>query len=329
MAKKDVIRYVNSEFQVLLSKRTVQQLIKERPELAAGVAVPMERLRAEVTRDELQQFYDQLRDNLDGVLPESVVNLDEVGFSRRARGSPLSCVIPAQLSDSKIEYIPQEELDSTVTLLAVVTLAGEALLPYIVAPVKSLPEDFMTDAVWIDRDCVLDFSSSGFANGSIINQWYTKVFKPWTERQRQYLGNPKAPIVLICDGFAGHTNDELKSATAHDNVRLVFLPAHLTQALDKFVFAILKRSYSEVTADAQVVDRNGRKINRILRAFYSSCTSPMTIRQSWREIGIVGLHDGLGHSIGIEVDGQKVIIQHVDVTPRAGYQRKRRNIQQD
>ena len=155
------------------------------------------------------------------------------------------------------------------------------------------------------------------------------MFKPWTERQRQYLGNPKAPIVLICDGFAGHTNDELKSATAHDNVRLVFLPAHLTQALDKFVFAILKRSYFEVTADAQVVDRNGRKINRILRAFYSSCTSPMTIRQSWREIGIVGLHDGLGHSIGIEVDGQKVITQHVDVTPRAGYQRTRRNIQQD
>ena len=332
MTKKDVIRYINSEFQVLISKRTVQRLIKERPELAAGVAVPMERLRAEVTRDELQQFYDQLRDNLDGVLPESVVNLDEVGFSRRARGSPLSCVIPAQLSDSKIEYIPQEELDSTVTLLAAVTLAGEALLPYIVAPVKSLPEDFMTDAVWIDRDCVLDFSSSGFANGSIINQWYTKVFKPWTERHRQYLGNPEAPIVLICDGFAGHTNDELKVATAHDNVRLVFLPAHsshLTQALDKFVFAILKRSYSEVTADAQVVDRNGRKINRILRAFYGSCTLPMTIRQSWREIGIVGLHDGLGHSTGIEVDGQKVITQHVDVTPRGGYQRKRRNIQQD
>lgn len=332
MTRKDVVRFIFSEFGVTVSKRTIHRLVKERDELAASVAMPMERTRAEVTQDELREFYRQLRENLEGVLPESVVNLDEVGFSRRSRGSPLPCVIPAQLSESTIEYIQREELDSTVTLLAAVTLAGDALLPYIVAPVKSLPRDFMTDTVWTERDCVLDFSSSGFANGSIINQWYDKVFRPWCAQHRQQLGHPQAPIVLICDGFAGHTNDALKVATATDNVRLVFLPAHsshITQPLDKFVFAVLKRSYCEATADAEVADRNGRKILRILRAFYGYCTSPMTIRASWKEVGIVGLHDDLGKSTGIQVDGTQVIARHVDVTPQCRYQRKRRNIQQD
>lgn len=332
MTRKDVVRWIFSRFGVTVSKRTIHRLVKQGHGLAAEMAVPIERVRAEVTRDELQQFYLQLRENLEGVSPESVVNLDEVGFSRRSRGAPLPCVIPEQLRGSKIEYIPQEELDSTVTLLAAVTLTGQALMPYIVAPVKSLPKDFMTDTVWVDRDCVLDFSSTGFANGGIINQWYERVFRPWCAQHRQQLGNPQAPIVLICDGFAGHTNDQLKVATAMDNVRLVFLPphsSHLTQALDKFVFAIMKRCYCEAAGDTEVADRNGRKICRILRAFYSSATSPMTIRASWREIGIVGLHDDFGKSIGIEVDGTKVITRHIDVTHQGGYQRKRHNIQQD
>ena len=330
MTRKDLSRYIKSEWGVDVSKKTIHRLVKEHPELSPGVAMPMERMRAEVTREELVQFYDQLRVIVDGVLPESVVNLDEVGFSRRARGSPLPCVIPSQLQESKIEYVPQDELDSTTTLLAAVTLAGEALLPYIVTPVKSLPNEFLTQATWMGRDCVLDFSSSGFANGRVINQWYEKVFRPWCERHRRNIDNPHAPIVLICDGFSGHTNDDLKAMAATDNVRLMFLPAHsshLTQALDKFVFAIMKRDYNVI--DSQVADRNGRKIDRILKAFYGTCTSPLTIRASWKAIGIIGLHDASGQSLGIHVDGTNIINRHVEMAPEAGYQRKRHRIQQD
>ena len=332
MTRRDVIRYVHDQWNIDISKRTVNRLIKERQELTTSVAVPMERPRAEVTQGELESFYRQLVQNLEGVLPESVVNLDEVGFSRRCRGSRLPCVIPATLEGSKIEYVPEEDRDSTFTLLAAVTLAGEALTPYIVAPVKSLPNDFLTDSTWVERDCVLDFNASGFANGRIVSQWYSKVFAPWLRNHRYRLEQDNAPVVLICDGFSGHTSDELMATMARDNVRLVFLPAHsshLTQALDKYVFAVMKRTYSQVTSDDTIADRNGRKINRLLKAFYGSCISPMTIRDSWKAIGITGLHDSAGKSQGIQVNGEKIVTQQVDLRDPAGYQRKRRNIQQD
>ena len=119
---------------------------------------------------------------------------------------------------------------------------------------------------------------------------------------------------------------------ARDNVRLVFLPphsSHITQALDKFVFAVMKRTYNATVTDEDIADRNGRKINRLLKAFYGSCISPMTIRASWREVGLTGLHDESGRSLGIEINGEKIITQHVDMRDPTGYQRKRTNIQQD
>ena len=60
MTRKDVIRWIFSQFGVTVSKRTIHRLVKEGYGLAADMAMPIERVRAEVTRDELQQFYLQL-----------------------------------------------------------------------------------------------------------------------------------------------------------------------------------------------------------------------------------------------------------------------------
>ena len=332
MTRREMMQYVYNQWNLEISKSTVNRLIAEREELVATVAIPMEKTRAEVTQGELEAFYRQLKENLDDVLPESVVNLDEVGFSRKSRGSPLRCIIPKELEGCKIEYIQREETDSTCTVLTAVTLAGEYLVPYLVVPVKSLPNEFLADKTWNGKDCVLDFSRSGFANGMIVSEWYAKVFQPWLKVHRFKISRPDAPVLLICDGFSGHTNEELRAKMARDNVRLMFLPphsSHLTQALDRYIFAVMKRSYNSAVPDDGIVDRNGRKICRILKAFYSAATSPMTIRASWKAVGVTGIHDGDGRSLGVEVNGDKVITQHMELAPTTGYQRRRHNIQQD
>ena len=332
MTRREMVNYVFSQWNMEISKRTVNRLIRDREELVSTVAMPMERTRAEVTQGELEAFYRQLKENLDGVLPESIVNLDEVGFSRKSRGSPLQCIIPKELDGRKIEYIQREETDSTFTVLTAVTLAGEYLVPYLVIPVKSLPNEFLTNEMWTGKDCVLDFNHSGFANGMIVSEWYTKVFQPWLRVHRAKISRPDSPVLLICDGFSGHTNDDLKAMMATDNVRLMFLPphsSHLTQALDSYIFAVMKRNYNSALPDEGIVDRNGRKISRILKAFYSAATSPMTIRSSWKAVGITGIHDSDGRSLGVEVNGEKVITQHLELSPATGYQRRRHNIQQD
>ena len=332
MTRREMMQYVYNQWNLEISKSTVNRLVADREELVPAVAMPMEKNRAEVTQGELEAFYRQFKENLDDVLPESVVNLDEVGFSRRSRGSPLRCIIPKELEGCKIEYVQREETDSTCTVLSAVTLTGEYLVPYLVVPVKSLPSEFLAEKMWNGKDCVLDFSRSGFANGMIVSEWYTKVFQPWLKTHRFKISRPNAPVLLICDGFSGHTNDELRAMMARDNVRLMFLPphsSHLTQALDKYIFAVMKRSYNSAVPDDGIVDRNGRKISRILKAFYSSATSPMTIRASWKAVGVTGIHDSDGRSLGVEVNGDKVITQHMELAPTTGYQRRRHNIQQD
>ena len=172
----------------------------------------LEEDKSRVTQGELEAFYRQLKENLDDVLPESIVNFDEVGFSRKSRGSPLRCIIPKELDRRKIECVQREEGDSTV--LTAVTLAGEYPVPYLVIPVKSLPNEFLTNETWTGKDCVLDFHRSGFANGMIVSEWYTKVFQPWLKVHRAKISRPESPVLLICDGFSGHTNDELMAMMA-------------------------------------------------------------------------------------------------------------------
>ena len=93
------------------TKCGAKRLASQRPELVQTKAVPMERLRAEVSKEELQTYYDQVSDWVVGVDPRMVINVDEVGFFRKHSMRSVACVVPAYAEGTRIEYIPQSALD--------------------------------------------------------------------------------------------------------------------------------------------------------------------------------------------------------------------------
>lgn len=121
--------------------------------------------------------------------------------------------------------------------------------------------------------------------------------------------------ILLCDGFRGHDNLTFYAKAARDNVLLTFLPAHSshkTQPLDQYLFASVKRCYGKADDSAAALDRNGRKIEKMVKAFYRG-TDPFTVRASWTAVGIKALHDHRDVFAGIEVGSAPVLAKHVDI----------------
>ena len=314
MTKHDIQLFIHEMWSTEVSKRFVKRLVLQRPELVQAKAVPMERLRAQVSKDELQTYYDQLSEYLVGVDPRMIINVDEVGFSRKHSMRSVACVVPAYAEGERIEYVPQSDVDKTFTMMAAITLGGESLKPMIVCPVKTLPREFLSTQIWNGFDCVLTHTESGFANRSCVCAWYNDILRPHLRRTRFTLGDEKAPAVLICDGFRAHDDGVFKEMTAADGVRVVFIPphsSHLTQPLDKFVFANLKRNYQQAKVTC-VAERNGKKIRRMMMSFYETFTR-FTIRASWEAVGIRASWDEYGRVLGVCVNGRPIVSSHPDM----------------
>lgn len=327
MTKRDVMIFILEQWNLEVSKRFVSRLVEAREELTQVDAFPMELNRAAVTNDELKRFYTQLRELVDGVDPGNIFNVDEIGFCRKSRHEKLRCIAPASAAHQHVEYIPSSDVDRTFTLIATITLDGERLKPMIVCPVKSLPKDFLSTEVWNGKDCILGYAESGFANKSLLHTWYDGVLRPQLAQNRLKLGD-NAPAVIICDGFRAHNDPELLAKAAVDNVRMIFIPphsSHLTQALDKFAFANMKKAYQQCTMTS--LDRNGKKIKKMLQAYYSALT-PYTIRESWNAVGIHLKWNDKGDSVVVSIDDSEVVADHVDLQA-GGRVRKRVSLVSD
>ena len=72
----------------------------------------------------------------------------------------------------------------------------------------------------------------------------------------------------------------------------------------------MKSSYGIQCESSLLLDRNSRKIYKMVKAFYRA-TDPFTIRESWAAVGISVLRDHKGLFCGIEADSVAVLANHV------------------
>lgn len=321
MSKSDILQYISENFDLKLNKKWVNRFIKKKNELSYTDAIPLDECRSNVTKIQIQKYFIELREACTDVHPDLILNIDEIGFARKVQGKKKKCIIctkdPKMSRDRTVYYQPISDNLKTFTLIACVSCSGERLIPLIICPTQSFPECFLQKHVWQGKDCFLAYNESGFNTSKIFELWFHKVFLPHIENVRLKLyGNKyeKKWAVLICDGMTGHGNDDVKSFAAHFYVRIVFLPSHsshILQALDKYVFAIMKSIYYNCEITQEIINRNGKKIIKILKAFYQS-TTPFVIRASFKAIGIDCKWSSKGEFISIEINETDIITNHND-----------------
>ena len=317
MKRSEIQEFIMDSFQVEVSKKWVERLVATSENLIESQAWPMPVSRAEVTTSELAKFYEEFREAMVGIDPDCCFNVDEIGFSRRLNHKPVRCVVPASAEGTRVEYLTTAEAEKTFTAIVAVSLSGDAMRPMIVCPTMSLSNDFLTTKVRQGHDCFLVSNESGFCNRRIFKRWYELVMRPEIDRRRKNMSDKNAPFLILCDGFTGHDDPVLREMMAVDNVRLVFIPphsSHLTQPLDKFVFANLKAAYFAGSPKETSDDRNGRKLLRILDAFHKAM-KPATIRRSWDAVGVHVTWGPDGRISGVLVDGEAVMGSRVDMAP--------------
>ena len=324
LTKRDLLLFINNTWQIEASKRWVSRLLKNCEELVLTRACPLERPRAEVSQAELTAFYNKLSECLENVKPEFVFNMDEVGFSRQARGTPFMCIAPKECAGKDVEALQTSDGDSTFTMVATVALDGSSIPPLVVCPCKTLPREFLEQNLWLGRDGYLEYSASGFSNSQLTSLWYDNVFLPCLQQRRQNVGNRQEPAVLLLDGFRAHDTDVFRAKAARDNVRVIYLPphsSHKTQPLDQYVFASMKWYYARLDESRGHLDRNCRKILKMVKAFqYGACT--FNVRASWMRVGIHARWTLTGECLGIRVDGATVVTNHVDLHDEFGTRKR-------
>ena len=315
MAITNLCHFILEQFHIPCSRRFVRDWISShKQEVMIQYVKPAERSRAILRKEELQQYYTDLGDLLKETMPELIYNCDETGFSRRVTATKLRAVLCCDAEPEKAVYIQKPD-ETTVTLIACVSLAGKYLRPYIVVPSKSMNKEILTH-VRPKKECMFVYHANGFSTHAIFCDWFQDVFLPKIRRQREKIGCATKKAILLFDGFSGHDSDRFRALAATNHVLLIKIPAHsshLTQPLDQQVFQTLKGAYRRESAFRFIKDVMVRKVCRITKAFGYSVL-PHIIRDSWGNVRIRCNWDENGEFTSISVEHDSVLQKVIPVS---------------
>lgn len=329
MTITNLCNFIQEKYNIPCSRRFIRDWIsRHKRDVMINFVKPAEKSRAAVKREDIQKFYDQIRELLSETDPALIYNCDETGFSRRITSTKLRAVLCTDAEPEKAVYIQAPD-ESSVTLLACVNLTGQHLRPYVIVPTKSVNKEIL-GFVRPNKECVFVCHPKGFSTHAIFVDWFREVFLPKVRRQREKMGCPNKRAVLIFDGFAGHESEALNALAADNHVLLIKIPphsSHLTQPLDQQVFQTLKSAYRREVALEFVKDRMMKKICKLIKAFGESFL-PHIIRQSWKSVGIQCEWNETGEVTKIIIDSEVVIRREIPTSPeiQASDKRKRMKV---
>ena len=201
---RDAMQIIAENFSKIPSIDTVYRLIKNSPDFKIIHGIPMEESRANVQREEIDQYYKTLKEVVDGVPVSLVFNIDEAGEDDYVDSYAFNVIVSSEYEENTIS-VPVRRNSKRATLLHCVCADGTYTKPLLILPRKSI------DSVTLKRVCcnnvILKYQEKGYANTDIIKYWLENEFFPLVISKREqefqsagYTGD----AVLILDGFSCH-----------------------------------------------------------------------------------------------------------------------------
>ena len=261
------------------SKKWLKRFIKKHPELTERRPDNLERARAEVTKEQIDQYFQLLGDTLERLgirsKPSAIFNCDETGFSGKEtyRGK----VIVRR--GTKHAYQQSVRFTGHTTVHVAASADGKIIPPLIIFE-KCLPRNIIED---IPTSWSISATQNGYITTDLFHAWFRDVFLAECGVER--------PILLIMDNHISHLSPDIISLAQENNVELLCLPphsTHLLQPLDKGYFNLLKSQMAEISvalgyAGTRLVPRE--KFPKILQ-FAMSKISGSKVAASFQGTGI-------------------------------------------
>jgi len=196
--------------------------------LAVRLCQNIKRCRAAVSRETINQYFDNLAISLEGIPLSHIINYDETNLTDDPGRRKI-------ITKRGTRY-PERIINSTKTSISIMFAAcadGTLLPPYTVYKSKHLHDSWRIGG---PKGARFNRSPSGWFDSMCFDDWIKSIALP-------YFSKLSGPKVLIGDNLSSHLSTDSIKLCKKNNIRFVFLPnnsTHLTQPLDVAFFRPLK-----------------------------------------------------------------------------------------
>jgi hypothetical protein len=219
-------------------KDWADSFLRRHRDLTVRFASNIKRKRAEVGAAVVDEYFENLTKELDGVAPSNIWNYDETNLSdepgQKRVITKRGCKYPERIINST---------KSCTSLMFCGNAEGETLPPYVVYKAESLWSTWMEHGPPQAR---YNRSRSGWFDTQCFEDWFFSLLLP---RLRKGDGSKH---VLIGDNLSSHLNVAVLEACKQNNISFVALPpnsTHLTQPLDVAFFRPMKIAWKKLLTD--------------------------------------------------------------------------------
>ena len=209
----------------------------DRQGLTNRIATNIRRKRAQISKEQLQEYFNNIENELKDVPPSNIWNYDETNL----RDDPGA---RKYVMKRGTKY-PEKIMDSSKVAFSVMFVGnaeGSVLPPYVVYKSVHLYDKWVQGGPPGAR---YNRSKSGWFDENSFNDWFFKMMLPKLRRQ-------EGRKVLIGDNLSSHLSEAVINACSKHNIAFVCLfpnATHLLQPLDVAWFAPLKKVWRKTLED--------------------------------------------------------------------------------
>ena len=251
----------------------------ERHNLSQRLATNVKSNKAEITREEVDDYFDNLESALEGIEPSNLYNYDETNVSDDPGAKKVFVRRGLRRRvERKIEHSKQ-----TVSLMFCGNAIGEFLPPMVVYRAKHVYDNWKRGG---PEGSMYESSKSGWFDSRIFEMWFMDMFPPAVE-------DSSGPVAIIGDNLPSHFSLKVIEESIRCNIRFITMPpnaTHLCQPLDVAVFRPAKQTWRKILEKWRKESRIRGSIPKnqfptLLKKLFDSLV-PSNLRSGFRATGL-------------------------------------------
>jgi hypothetical protein len=278
----DMLQY---QYNISIKPDTLRHIIRARPEFKTVDGIPMERTRVLASEEDLNNWYEELKAEIEEIPGSFIFNVDETGCSSWNDAHEVRVIVPASYDGLKIK-VPKDRNSKRSTLVACISGDGSALKPLVIVHRKTYEQEVFLYG-YNSRNALFAYQENSFMTTVLFEQWADEIFFASVAERRKET-NYTGPALLILDGLSSHHSAAFREACSERNIILRFLIPHTSdqvQPLDLVTFGILKRDYARMGFQL-MQSKQSNQIVKMMGAWYQA-TAPHLVMSAFNAAGFV------------------------------------------
>ena len=219
--------------------------------IKTAVAQPLEKDRVMCPKEDIDQYFVNLKRSLDGVTMGLICNLDEMGYADAIDTRQITVVVPAAHKDKTV-LLPYERVNNRLTLIEAIFGDGTRAKPAMIIRRKTIEQEVLRYGLTKDK-IAFYYQENGFINKFIfedycINNLFPDIIRR-LEAYREYLNDNTLRFYLLMDSMTAHFSDAFDDFCLSHGIEIHCPPPHSSdqfQALDLCVFSAIKTYASKI-----------------------------------------------------------------------------------